>query len=271
MDKIDIKGLKVFAYHGVLEEEKTIGQDFYIDACMYFDSIIAGKNDNVRSTINYAEVCTFIYNTVKKNRWNLIETVAENLAIVLMNRYSLINSIKITVNKPHAPIKKEFENISITIERKWNFCAIEFGSNLGDKQKYINVALESINNSKYFKDVRVSPLINTKPYGYVKQDDFLNGALVCKTMYSPENLLGYLQKLENKSERKREIHWGPRTLDLDIILYNQDVINSKKLIVPHADMRNREFVLKPLCELIPSYIHPVYNKSIKDMLDDLKK
>ena len=111
----------------------------------------------------------------------------------------------------------------------------------------------------------VSSVIETKPYGGVEQDDFLNGVVEIETMYSPYALLDFLHELEQKADRKREIHWGPRTLDLDIIFYDDEISDDVNLTIPHPDMQNRDFVVLPMCELAPNYIHPVFGKKMSDL------
>ena len=101
------------------------------------------------------------------------------------------------------------------------------------------------------------------------QDDFLNGAVGLKTLLFPDELLAFLHELEQKAGRERKIHWGPRTLDLDILLYQDYVSDDPELTVPHPDMGNRRFVLEPLSKLCPNLIHPVTGKTIRHMLQDL--
>ena len=101
------------------------------------------------------------------------------------------------------------------------------------------------------------------------QDKFLNGAATIETLLSPEDLLAFLHRIEEKADRKREIHWGPRTLDLDIIFYDDLVYDSENLMIPHVDMENRYFVLKPLSELAPNFRHPITHKTVAQMLAEL--
>ena len=119
------------------------------------------------------------------------------------------------------------------------------------------------------RNIRVSDYIETAPYGGVEQDDFLNGVLEAETLYSPEELLARLQEEEQIAERKREVHWGPRTLDLDILFYEDLVLTKKELSVPHPDMKNRQFVLEPLSQLAPFFVHPVYRKTVAELLAEL--
>ena len=118
--------------------------------------------------------------------------------------------------------------------------------------------------------MRCSKLLYTKPYGGVKQEDFLNGAIELETLLTPYELLDFLHELEKEAGRERKIHWGPRTLDLDILFYEDFVSDDPKLTIPHPDMENRLFVLEPLMELCPYYINPINQKSVKQMLKELQ-
>lgn len=271
MDAIHIDGLKIFARHGVFEEEKKNGQDFYVNAALYTDTERAGSADDLTQTVDYGSVCEAIKKVMTENIYDLIETAAQEVAYAILRGYGLVRSVDIEIKKPHAPIAMEFESVSVKIHRGWNMAVLSVGSNMGDKRAYIEAAVSRLRESGMIRNVAVSELITTEPYGYTEQDEFLNGAVTLETLYSPDTLLGFLHELENQAERKREIHWGPRTLDLDIVFFDDEVIHKPHLIIPHPDMQNRDFVLKPLAELIPHYIHPVLRKSVGQLLDELEK
>ena len=116
---------------------------------------------------------------------------------------------------------------------------------------------------------KVSNFIVTPPYGYTEQDDFLNGAIKIQTLYSPKTLLTFLQKIELKANRVRQIHWGPRTLDLDILLYDDVIYDDDTLTIPHPELHLRDFVLIPLKEIAPNCVHPLLNKRISELLSQI--
>ena len=269
MDIIRIDNLEVYAYHGVYDEEKEKGQYFYVNAELYTNTRKAGMNDDLDVSTNYGTVCDFIHDFMTKHTYDLIETVAEQLAQALLLEFKLVKSVLLEIRKPHAPIEKDFESVSVEIERGWHEAFVAFGSNLGDKEKFIDEAIEALSNLPQINIVAISDKIVTEPYGNVEQDVFLNGVMKIETLLPADELLQILQKVEEHAGRERKIHWGPRTLDLDIIFYDDDIISEDDLIVPHPDMKNRDFVLKPLMQIAPYKLHPVYRKTISDMYAEL--
>ncbi|MCR2042945.1 2-amino-4-hydroxy-6-hydroxymethyldihydropteridine diphosphokinase [Anaerosalibacter massiliensis] len=150
-----------------------------------------------------------------------------------------------------------------------NTVYISFGSNIGYREKAIEDALYLINQNG-MKITRMSNIFETEPYGYTKQPIFLNGVVEVETELSCRNVLERLLYIEKKIGRVRKFKWSPRIIDLDIIFFNDALYNEEDLKVPHPDMQNRDFVLKPLCDICPDFIHPVFKKTIKELLDDLK-
>lgn len=269
-DFIEIKGLKIYGYHGVLEEEKKNGQPFLIDAKLFFDVSRVGMLDELDNTIDYSKVCETIKAVFLEKKYDLIETAAEAVARAVLINYEKVEEVNIILHKPEAPIPMEFMDVSVNITRKWNQVYLGVGSNMGDKKKYIEEAIDSLGKYDEIKNVRSSTLIITKPYGGVEQDDFLNGAVELKTLFNPYELLEVLHDLEKNAQRKREIHWGPRTLDLDILFYEDIVMSTDELNIPHIDMENRLFVLEPLNELAPDFINPKSKIKVRKMLENLR-
>ena len=137
---------------------------------------------------------------------------------------------------------------------------ISVGSNIGDKRGHINLALQSLQDHDAVSKVISSSLIETEPWGYTNQDIFVNGMWLCESSLAPHQMLRLLQSLEQGAGRERLIHWGPRTLDLDIILAfdeNGTMISicDESLTVPHPYFWDRTFVLEPLHELLPTFIY----------------
>lgn len=269
-DKIKIENLQVFAHHGVYPQENEAGQNFYINAVLYLDTRKAGLNDDLAFSVHYGEVCHFMDRFMRQHTFKLVETVAEKMAEAVLLAFPLLEGIKLEIRKPEAPIGLPFASVSVEIEREWHTAYIAIGSNMGDSRQNIENALKQIEEQPLFKVNKISTVIETKPYGGVEQRDFLNAAMEVETLLPPLELLTFLQGLEQRAGRERIIHWGPRTLDLDILFYDNLVYDSDRLTIPHADMHNRDFVLIPMNEIAPYKRHPVSGKTMHDMLAELQ-
>ena len=147
---------------------------------------------------------------------------------------------------------------------------IGLGSNLGERDKNIRTALEKM-QEKGIELLRVSSVLETEPYGYTDQPKFLNAVCLVETNLTPDQLLDVLFEIEKEMGRVRERKWGPRIIDLDIIFYEDLVLESERLIVPHPDMHNRWFVLAPLAEICPDYVHPKLKKTVRELLQELTR
>src|SRR5690606_5001697 len=139
-----------------------------------------------------------------------------------------------------------------------NIAYIGLGSNLGDREQYLVKALERLEKNPKITITKMSSIYETFPIGITEQPLFLNMVIEIETIYSPIELLDLLQKIEAESGRKRDVKWGPRTLDLDILLYNQENMKSERLIVPHPRMQERGFVLIPLYEINPGLVETLF-------------
>ena len=141
---------------------------------------------------------------------------------------------------------------------------------MGDKKAYLEHAIKTLNTVKGCKVMKTSSFLITEPYGVTNQDKFLNACLELRTLLTPEELLTQLQKIEQSAGRERIIRWGPRTLDLDIIFYDDLIWETEDLCIPHIEMHKREFVLNPLHEIAPYKRHPITHKTVHEMLEELE-
>ena len=194
-----------------------------------------------------------IVNAVNKK---IQENAADYIAAI-----QIIRGLERKTSRPVPGTKRE--------ENSMHKVFIGIGTNLGDRSKNIEGALKNL-ESNGLKIVKKSPVYETEPYGLADQPRFLNCAVEANTTLSPQELLMRLLKIEKEMGRERKIPQGPRIIDLDILFYGNLVINEESLIIPHPDLQNRFFVLKPLSDIAPDLLHPVFKKTIKQMLKDLE-
>lgn len=147
---------------------------------------------------------------------------------------------------------------------------IALGSNMGDRQGYLEAAQAAI-EERVGHIAAHSSVMETKAYGYTDQDDFLNMAVEVETAMEPHAMLRELLAIEADLDRVRLIHWGPRTIDLDVIYCEDRIINDEELKVPHPDLVNREFVLRPVSEIAPELVDPLRGKKVEELLAECVK
>lgn len=147
---------------------------------------------------------------------------------------------------------------------------IGFGSNLGDREANCRLGMKLLEENRDVRVVRVSPLYTTQPVGYTEQGWFVNGAAELETSLEPEALLDFMKDVERAAGRTSGgPRFGPRVLDLDILLYGDRVVDLPHLAVPHPRMHERRFVLAPLADLEPDRMHPVLGRTLGDLLEGI--
>ena len=269
MDKIYINNLEFIGYHGVFEEEKVLGQKFLVSLEMELDTRVAGKTGDLTKSVHYGLVAKDVEKIFLTKRENLLESCAENIAEMVLKNYNLVKSVKVTVKKPWAPLQMHFENVAVEIIRKRHKVYLSLGTNMGDKKKNLETAIERINNIENTKVTKSSKILETKPFGYTEQDDFLNACLKVETLLEPQEFLDKILKIELEMGRVREFKWGPRIIDIDILFFDREIIEEDNLAVPHPWICEREFVLEPLSEIAPNLIHPLERKTISMLYREL--
>ncbi len=269
-DHILIKNLEFYAHHGVYEYETREGQRFIVSARLFTGLSDSGESDRLEETVHYGQVSEFLVSFLTENTYKLLEKAVQSCMEAVMLEFPLLDGIELTLQKPDAPIELEFETVAVTRTMYRHTAYIGLGSNMGDRQALIRAALQAVQQHPLCRVREVSDLIETEPYGGVPQDNFLNGAAEVETLMEPARFLAFLQKLEKEAGRVRTVKWGPRTLDLDILLFDDLIMGTKDLILPHPDMENREFVLQPMAQIAGFVRHPVSKKTMQQLLDELK-
>ena len=148
---------------------------------------------------------------------------------------------------------------------------IGIGSNSGDKVAQCEKAIIEILKADQNKLLGKSSFFKTKPLGYTSQDWFINGVIKIETELGPLQLLRALKRIESQLGRKETFRWGPRSIDLDILFFDEKEIRTEELQIPHPLLQERQFILIPLAEIDRDFIHPVLKKSIGELLDDMKE
>lgn len=144
---------------------------------------------------------------------------------------------------------------------------LALGSNVGDSTGHIKQAVDLLDN--VLNDMRQAPVYVSKAVGYTDQPDFLNTAVSGQADLEPEALLDRLKEIEQDVGRGASFRWGPREIDIDIILYGDRVLDSQRLVIPHPSFRERDFVLQPLNDLDPSLVDPVSGQTVRQLLDKI--
>jgi len=270
MDKIYVQNLEIFAYHGVFEEEKRLGQKFLISMELTLDLRHAALERDLKKSVHYGELCESVETLFKKTSYDLIETVAEKVAEFILLQYPQIQTVKVNVKKPWAPILKSLDFVAVEVTRSWHTAYIALGSNMGDKEANLKQALVYLEENLEITLKKCSSFLDTKPWGYENQEHFLNAVVEVRTLLTPKELMSELLRIEKLLKRERLIKWGPRTMDLDVLLYDDLVTQDEFVTLPHPRMTEREFVLEPLCEIAPMLVHPLLKQRMYVLLEILK-
>ncbi|MCW4466729.1 2-amino-4-hydroxy-6-hydroxymethyldihydropteridine diphosphokinase [Glutamicibacter sp. MNS18] len=257
MDRISIHGITATGFHGVFDHEKRDGQPFTVDVVLHTDITRAAYSDNVADTVDYGAVSELVVAQIQDGPWDLIEKLASRIAEAILASYPSVATVDVTVHKPQAPIPVPFDDVTIGITRsqRQHRAVIALGSNLGDSGQILATAVSEIAEAPEVELLRTSPVARTKPVGGpADQPDFLNQVLEVHTTLDPHALLDLCQRIENNHHRTREVRWGARTLDLDLITFGNRVIEDERLSLPHPRARTRGFVLAPWSWMDPDAV-----------------
>jgi dihydroneopterin aldolase/2-amino-4-hydroxy-6-hydroxymethyldihydropteridine diphosphokinase len=250
-DRIVLQGVSARGNHGVLDFEKRDGQTFVVDVTMTADLERAGRTDDLAATVNYAEVAADVVARITGPSFDLIERLAEAIADDVL-RHDLVESVEVVVHKPEAPVGQPFTDVQVRITRgNAPAVVVALGSNLGDRGQTLAAALRSLRDLPGLTVTSVSSIVETDPVGGPEQPPYLNAVVVGRSTIGPDALLRALHSIEGHHGRTREIRWGARTLDLDLIQFGtpggpKEVISDDDaLTLPHPRAAERAFVLVP--------------------------
>ncbi|MFV2145129.1 2-amino-4-hydroxy-6-hydroxymethyldihydropteridine diphosphokinase [Isoptericola sp. G70] len=360
LDQIRLSGVTATGHHGVLPEERAEGQTFRADVVLHLDTQAAASSDDLSATVSYAEVAEDVHDVLAGSPADLVETVAERIAAVVLER-GAVRAVDVRVHKPQAPISVPFDDVEVVVRRDrarmpavtafatqepaavahepapvppvpvpstpepaapepaaehptehstehpadvpdvgetmisavpTQFApapgqaapasvaepeaapepepaapsdpldavptgpveaVLALGSNLGDPQGTLRAAVTDIDRIPGLQVMEVSPLARTAAVG-PDQPDFLNAVLIVRTTLPPRDVLGACQEVELVHGRVRDERWGPRTLDIDLVQYDDLVASAEDLELPHPRARERAFVLVPWAEVDPDAV-----------------
>lgn len=271
VDIIKINDMRFYGNHGVFEEETTNGQYFRVNARLKLNAYPAGVSDNLEKSVSYADVYDTCKTIVEGKPYKLLEAVAHALAEQILQKYELVEEVEIEVIKERPPIVGFCGEASVEILRKQrrNIAYMSLGTNMGDRVRFLSEAIRELNSTSDLEVSKTSSIYETKAVGLVDQADFLNQVVKVKTSLTKYELLELIQKIEYKNGRDRVVVWGPRTLDIDILIYNNETNDDKKLLIPHPRIAERAFVLVPFAEMEADVLIPGTGKTVKQLLDEI--
>ncbi len=256
-DRIELRGLRMLGVIGVLDHEQAAPQPLEVDIDLELDLSTAGTSDDLADTVNYGEVCAQVEAVVERSRFSLLEALAEAIAAEVLDAHVGRCS---HCDDPQAPaasasaaadLRRAHHPSTTAVTRSF----LALGSNLGDRVGYLRDAIAAIEETGEL--VGASPVYETEPVGGPdEQGAYLNLVVELDTAASPRELLALCQQLERAAERIRTQHWGPRTLDVDVIWIDGVEVSEPDLVVPHPRLWERRFVLAPLADLAPDLVPP---------------
>ena len=269
MFRILIKDLNLFGYHGVKESEKKDGQNFRFNIEILLNKNSFQDGDSIENTLNYSEVIKLVKDINSNRRFNLLETLSQEIANRIMEMSFLIEKVTVKIEKTSPPIKENIESVGVgymldrkslesggegKLESSEVDVYMSLGSNIGNRENNLRKAVDMIGGNPHINVLEVSSIYETEPMYLKDQDSFYNIVLQAQVdrELSPFEMMGFLKGIEYGFGRKRsEKRYGPRIIDIDLLYYGEMVIESNFFTVPHPGIEERKFVLVPLSEIAP--------------------
>ncbi len=265
-DHIYIRGLRVMALIGVLPAERLAPQPLQIDVEMDVNLAVAGQTDDLGDTANYGAIADAIAALVRASSDILLERLIARIADCVLS-FDHVAAVTVTLTKLQPPIDEDIDSTAVSITRTRQSvnptvrhrAIVALGTNIGDRVAHLRFALDHLPQV-----VAESQVFETDPVGGPQdQDAYLNMVVALDTYLDPYALLRLLNAVEAQAQRERTIHWGPRTLDLDILFYDNITINDDLLTIPHPRLHERRFVLQPLSEIAPELCPPKWDTTVE--------
>lgn len=259
-DRIEIDGLVVMTVVGALAHERDAAQPVRIDLSIAADLHDAGRSDHLDDTVNYGAVAEQVAAVVRAATDTLLERLAERIAACVLAQ-PRADAVTVTLTKLRPPIPEPVESTAVRIVRRRaempggaaddvadvHTAIVALGSNLGDSAAHLRAALDELGDV-----AATSQVFETAPIGGPDgQGAYLNMVAVVATTLDPYAFLRHCHRIEAAAGRERLVHWGERTLDIDILFYDDVTISDEALMVPHPRIGERRFVLTPLAEVAP--------------------
>ncbi|CAB4718173.1 MAG: 2-amino-4-hydroxy-6-hydroxymethyldihydropteridine diphosphokinase [Actinobacteria bacterium] len=256
MDRIEINGLRVMTLVGVLPHEREAPQPLEVNLVLEVDLSDAGFSDELADTAHYGLVAERAAAVMRESKDLLLERLAHRIAAeaLLVDR---VEAVEVTLTKLRPPIPEDLQSTAVGIRRdrkqlnvparQQHLAIVALGSNLGDRVGFLRFGVEQLGSV-----VRVSRVYETDAVGGPDQQGaYLNMVAVVETPLDPFALIRRCQRIEAMAGRQRIVHWGPRTLDIDLLFYDDATISTEDLLVPHPRIAQRRFVLHPLSDVAP--------------------
>jgi len=270
-DHIVLTGLKISCIIGIFEWERKQKQDVIIDLKFPCDARKAARRDDITAAVDYKKIAKAVIAFVESSQYQLVETLAERLAQLLIDGFDLAE-IELSVSKPAAI--RGSQNVGIQIHRTAGsaptglFTFLSLGSNIHARQN-LQYFLGKLDEK--YSLAGISHVYETSPVGYTKQSPFWNMVIAATTDERPESIRKWAAALERKAGRvKQGKTFGPRTLDVDLILWKNMVQKSRNHVLPHPDIETKAFVLFPLLEISPNLVHPESHKTLIEIAAGFK-
>jgi dihydroneopterin aldolase/2-amino-4-hydroxy-6-hydroxymethyldihydropteridine diphosphokinase len=266
-DRIEINGLRATSIVGALPHERLIPQPLQVDLALEVDLTDAGRSDELGDTVDYGAVADRVVEVVEERKDVLLERLVAAIAeeVVALDR---VDAVDVTLTKLRPPLAVDAASTAVHVRRtraemdvvdqRDHVALLALGSNLGDREGFLRFAVGELGHVTAMSDV-----YETAPVGGPHdQGPYLNMVVEVRTTLDPFALLRRCQRIEAGALRQRVVHWGPRTLDVDILFYDDVTIDSPALTIPHPHQADRRFVLGPLSDIAPGRCPPGWDERL---------